>query len=182
MLKKLHSRDDAHAWAWFVRLYAPLVHRWVGSLGIQEPDRSDVAQDVFVALLDKMPSFQHKPGKSFRSWLRAVTLNKCRDLFRRKNRTIEPVLLERIETAEGGDPNPMEESEYRSYLSRKALQMMRECFSETTWRACWAHVVEGRSAREIASELNVTENAVYLARARVLKRLRVEMDGLWDDR
>ncbi len=57
---------------------------------------------------------------------------------------------------------------------------MSNSFSEVTCRAVWEHVAHGRSAAEVAAELGITENAVYLARGRVLKRLRQELDGLWE--
>jgi RNA polymerase sigma-70 factor (ECF subfamily) len=49
-----------------------------------------------------------------------------------------------------------------------------------TVRACWEHVVTGDSAATIAERLDITENAVYLAKSRVLRRLRAELEGLLD--
>jgi RNA polymerase sigma-70 factor (ECF subfamily) len=180
LLRKLRSRADATAWSQFVRLYAPLVHRWVATLGIDEPDRSDVVQDVFVVLLGKMSTFQYDQQQSFRGWLRTITLNKCRDLLRTRRRLTEPLLLERVERASSDDSDFLTQAEYRQSLAGRALSLMRQHFSDTTWRACWLHVAEGRPAKEIAAELGITENAVYLARARVLKRLRAELEGLWE--
>jgi RNA polymerase sigma-70 factor (ECF subfamily) len=57
---------------------------------------------------------------------------------------------------------------------------MQAEFSAATWKACWECVVEGRPAAEVAAELGISENAVYLARCRVLRRLRRELDGLLD--
>ena len=180
LLLKLRSRSEAAAWSQFVKLYAPLVHKWVGAIGIKEPDRSDVAQDVFVVLLGKMSTFQYDPKRSFRGWLRTITLNKCRDRFRARQSSMDPVVRERMERAVQDDSELLTENEYRTHLANSALKLMREHFSDTTWRACWAHVAEGRPAHEIALEFGISENAVYLARARVLKRLRIELEGLWD--
>ena len=180
LLRKLYSRADAEAWSRFVKLYAPLVHHWVGAIGIDEPDKSDVSQEVFMTLLGKMSSFQYDENRSFRGWLRTITLNKCRDLLRSKRRLSEPLLMERIEQASRDESDCFTQREYRNYLAARALNLMKEHFSEATWRACWSHVVEGKSAKIIAMELNISENAVYLARARVLRRLRNELDGLWE--
>ena len=49
-----------------------------------------------------------------------------------------------------------------------------------TWRACWEFVVSDRPAKEVAAELGLTVNAVYLAKSRVLRRLRHELVGLLD--
>jgi RNA polymerase sigma-70 factor (ECF subfamily) len=57
---------------------------------------------------------------------------------------------------------------------------MQSDFQPATWRACWEHVAEGRPAAEVAAELGMTEGAVYVARCRVLRRLRSELEGLLD--
>jgi RNA polymerase sigma-70 factor (ECF subfamily) len=72
------------------------------------------------------------------------------------------------------------EAEYRSYLVDRALQLMKTDFEPTTWQACWSYVAEGRPATEVASELGISVNAVHLAKARVLRRLRRELEGLLD--
>ncbi len=41
-------------------------------------------------------------------------------------------------------------------------------------------MVHGRPAAEVAAELGVTINSVYLAKSRVLPRLRKELEGLLD--
>ena len=73
-----------------------------------------------------------------------------------------------------------EEADYHKYLSIHALKVMQAEFQPTTWKACWEHVVVGRPAAEVAAELGITVNAVYLAKSHVLRRLRQEMAGLLD--
>ncbi len=180
LLIRLRTREDSQAWSRFVKLYTPLVRHWISLLGVESNQINDLVQEVFVVLLGRVSWIAENPPDSFRGWLRTVTLNKCRDHFRRMKRLVEPQLLERIEVAER-DPNEiLTEQEYREFIAQSALHLMRDAFSETTWRACWEHVARGKSAREVAVELGITENAVYLARGRVLKRLRSELEGLWE--
>jgi len=180
LLIRLRSRDDSEAWSRFARLYTPLVHHWVSRLGVESNHADDLVQEVFVVLLGRISLIAMDQPKSFRAWLRTVTLNKCRDHFRRQNRLTEPRLMEQMEIAERDPAAILTEEEYRKYVARAALQLMRDSFSETTWRACWEQVACGRTAAEVAADLGITENAVYLARGRVLKRLREELDGLWE--
>jgi RNA polymerase sigma-70 factor (ECF subfamily) len=112
--------------------------------------------------------------------LRTVTLNKCRDHFRRAARKSEPQFTDQLEIAIEDPTAVLTENEYQAFVARAALELMRDAFSESTWKACWESVVRGRPAREIAQELGTSVNSVYLARGRVLKRLRSELDGLWD--
>ena len=55
---------------------------------------------------------------------------------------------------------------------------MQAEFAPSTWKACWATVVQGRDSGDVARELGISENAVYIARFRVLRRLREELIGL----
>ena len=74
----------------------------------------------------------------------------------------------------------IEEEEYRRYLVRRALGLMQAEFEPATWKACWEFVVHDRPAAEVAAELGLSVNAVYLAKSRVLRRLRAELRGLLD--
>ena len=57
---------------------------------------------------------------------------------------------------------------------------MEADFTPETWQAFWEVTVNGRPAAEVAASLGTTVNAVYLARGRVLRRLRTELAGLLD--
>ncbi|HEY2154472.1 MAG TPA: sigma-70 family RNA polymerase sigma factor, partial [Isosphaeraceae bacterium] len=87
-----------------------------------------------------------------------------------------------VEVDGDGDPpgRAFEEAEYRRRLVLRALQVMKTDFQPATWRACWENVVDGRTAGDVARELGITINSVYLAKARVLRRLHLELDGLLD--
>jgi len=63
-------------------------------------------------------------------------------------------------------------------LIRRALELVRPEFAEHTWQACIQTAVEGRRPAEVAAELEMTVGAVYVARSRVLNRLKSELEGL----
>lgn len=180
LLQQLRSTQNSIAWADFAQIYTPLVYHWVADLAIPAADRNDVVQDVFVVLLHKLPNFQYDVQGSFRAWLRTITIHKARDLIRKKHRKVEPKFFENLDAIQAHDSDRLTEQEYRRYVADAALKLMRQYFSETTWQACWKHVAEGRPAQEVADELGISINAVYLARGRVLHRLRQELQGLWD--
>ena len=74
----------------------------------------------------------------------------------------------------------LDEFEYQSLLLKRALTLIRVDFSEQTWTAFTKVMVEGRSAAAAAAELGMTINAVFMARHRVMTRLRQELGGLMD--
>lgn len=180
LLLRLRTRQDSEAWNRFVKIYTPLVHYWVQGIGVEKSSVNDVVQEVFVVLLGKTSWLVQNRPNSFRSWLRTVTLNKCRDFYRKKGRKTEPKFLEKIEIAEGDPTKILTEIEYQKFVASTALKLMKDSFSEATWTACWKMVVDGKSAKEVSSEIGISENAAYLARSRVIGRLRQELSGLWD--
>jgi RNA polymerase sigma-70 factor (ECF subfamily) len=65
-------------------------------------------------------------------------------------------------------------------LYRRALELMQRDFEERSWQAFWRVVIEGQNPKEVAAQLQMTPNAVYLAKGRVLARLREEFAGVID--
>jgi RNA polymerase sigma-70 factor (ECF subfamily) len=180
LLDQLRTQTDPQAWERFSRLYTPLLYLYGRRLGLQDSDAADLVQDVFLVLVRKLPEFQRQRDKSFRAWLRTIVANKWRDLCRRRNAAHQPRVGGVPEAAGPDDVLEIEEEEYRQYLARRALQVMQAEFQPTTWKACWEHVVEGRPAAEVAAELGISPGTVYVAKFRVLNRLRQELDGLLD--
>ena len=170
-------RSNSIAWHRFVKLYTPLLMHWVGRLGLQENESVDVVQDVMVSLMARLPSFRYDPRQSFRSWLRTVTLNQTRD-FLRKKKVREKHEARQIRVEPNSPQSVFTDQEFSKAIAQRALLLMKEEFEETTWRACWASTVHGQKATEIARDLGISVNAVYLAKGRVLKRLRKELEGM----
>ena len=160
LLERLAQPHDAAAWAQFVRLYTPLLFSWAQRTGLQEADAADLLQDVFAVLVVQMPAFRYQPGRSFRGWLRTVLLNRWRALQRKRR----PALLgaEQLDDlAEPADPEPPGEAEERRQLLAGCLGLLQGEFSPVSWQA-------------------FHQTAVYIARSRILRRLRRELAGLLD--
>ncbi len=180
LLERLRLPQEEKAWERFVELYTPLLIYWARNAGLQTQDAVDLVQDVFVTLLQKLPEFRYDQSKSFRSWLRTIVMNKWRDGQRKVQR--RPAAGEKglSGVADKSGADAFWEREYREQLFRRALEIMKAEFEPATWQACWAVVVEGRSSRDVAKELGMTENAVYLAKFRVMRKLRREFEDMLD--
>jgi RNA polymerase sigma-70 factor (ECF subfamily) len=63
---------------------------------------------------------------------------------------------------------------------QRALKIMQTDFEPTTWKACWEYVVNQRPVKSVAQELGISVSKVYVAKSRVLTRLRQELQGLLD--
>lgn len=179
LLERLRSPADADAWARFVHIYTPFLFHWADRHGLQPTDAADLVQEVFAQLLKALPTFAYDPERSFRAWLFAVVGNKWREL-QRKRRPMPVAGNAPILAALPAVEIDFDAAEYRSYIAGRALALIRREYPEATWKAFWAVVVHGRPAEAVAAEFDMTRNAVYLARGRVLRRLREELAGLVD--
>jgi RNA polymerase sigma-70 factor, ECF subfamily len=181
LLERVKAKDAA-AWEQMVNLYTPLVDHWSLKAGLQEADAADVRQEVFLAVARKVEDFhRHQAGDTFRGWLRRIAQNKVRDHWRKTrgnpmtgSAEAQEQLEQMAAPADGSEESVAEETKI---LYRRALELMRQDFEERRWQAFWRVVMDGREPRDVAAELQMTTNAVYLAKARVLARLREEFAG-----
>lgn len=177
LLERIRNPGEDQAWERFVALYTPFIFGLARKAGADREAASDVVQDVFLQLTRKMADFQYDAQGSFRGWLRTVVLNRLREINRR--RTLPTVFAaDHFDRDDSADIESIEEAEYRRHLLSRALEIMQRDFAPTTWKACWEHVVSGRTAFDVGTELGISEGAVYVAKCRVLQRLREELKGL----
>ena len=181
LLQRLRQPGDTNAWERFVDLYTPLLYFWACRMGLQASDAADLVQDVFATLVQKLPSFDLDEQKNFRAWLRTVTLNRWRDHCRRKAAALRGGNDAELDDLAVPDPaRAVWETEYRQYVLRQALDLLKAEFQAPTWKAFWGLVVEGKPAAAVGAEVGLSTVAVYSAKARVLRRLREEFAGLLD--
>jgi RNA polymerase sigma-70 factor (ECF subfamily) len=176
--------NEGDAWQRFVRLYSPLVYSWAKRCGLPNQDAADVLQEVFHSVAKNITTFRITPTGSFRGWLWAITRNKVRDHFRVSEAT--PVggseMQHRLQEIPEDEPESWStdgESSRVGVVSR-AAELIRGDFEHHTWQAFWRLTVENHVARDIATDLNMSVDAVYQAKARVLRRLREELGGLME--
>ena len=184
LLDRLRSPGDGPAWERLLALYGPTVEGWCRRAGLSAEDAADVCQEVFRSVVRGITAFRRdRPGDSFRGWLYATTRNRVIDFRRRAGRQPQAAggtdahdrLLEL--PAEEPPDSQAAGTEARAVYER-CVRLIRAEFEERTWRAFWAAAVDGRPAAEVAAELGMTPGAVYVAKSRVLKRLREEFGDL----
>lgn len=175
---------DNDAFARIFNLYAGLVFHWCRKSGIAEADAGQVSQEVFLAVSRGLKGFKReKPGDSFKAWLRVVTKSRIADYFRQAPR----------EVGVGGDDNWLlhvsspettestaEDRIETNLVYERATRLIESEFSARDCSAFKLSVIEGLTGEEVARQLEITPNSVYIARCRILKRLRDEFGDVMD--
>ena len=186
LLLRVRDVNDDLAWREFVEIYTPLVYTFCRNRGLQEGDAADVAQEVMRVVSQAMPEFQYDAalGK-FRGWLLQITRHRLCKFFDRQRRAPQAASETTVERFFNQEPSVDEQSrwdeDFRQRLFDWAAEKARTEFQSTTWQAFWLTSVQLVSVKEVAARLGISIGAIYIARSRVIARLRELIETVADD-
>lgn len=179
LLARLLIRDN-ETWRRFAQLYTPLIYGWCRRRGLQPDDAADTVQEVFRAVDRAVRTFERREGGTFRGWLWTITLNKLRNHYNRRARQPEAVggsdALAKLAEIPFDDSAEPDEASGAAVLVRQTLHLIQGEFEPRTWQAFWRTAIEEQAVGDVANSLGISANAVYIARSRVLRRLREELE------
>ena len=189
LLLRLRDPRDERAWGEFAAIYGPLVFDVARRKGLQEADAADLRQEVFRAVVGAIAGFDLDPARgSFRGWLFRIARNRAVNalvaLGRHPRGSGDSAVARLLEAQPdpGTEAEAAEvEAEARRRLFAWAAERVRGEFRPATWSGFWATGVEGRPASEVARELGSTPGAVYVARSRVMARIRQAIAEIQDE-
>jgi RNA polymerase sigma-70 factor (ECF subfamily) len=184
LLRRAILRESG-AWEKLVALYGPLVYDWCRTKGrLQACDAQNVAQEVFLRVSQKLGTFRRDRAEdSFRGWLFAIARNCWRDHYRQGREQASggsegQKRFEQISASSSDETSREEADQEEAALCRRAVELIRGEFSERDWQAFQMVVLDGRPVADVVQALNVSRNVVYLARSRILARLKAEFGEL----
>jgi RNA polymerase sigma-70 factor (ECF subfamily) len=181
LLQRLRDPSADGAWERFIELYTPLIFYWANQRGLATVDATDLVQDVLLTMVQRIGDFDPNGEGRFRGWLKTITVNRAADFRRAQKRRPEAVdATELLTVADFAESDFLDDTEYRRLLVNRTLELLRSAFQTTTWSLARAQLVEGKSARAASEAAGVTLSAAYVAKCRVLARLREELAGLLD--
>ena len=179
LIVRLRDVADVAAWDEFVAIYGPLVYRLALRQGLQAADADDVVQQVFAAVAQSVHHWLEKPQRGrFRGWLLTIARNiAIKTLTRRPRGGIgkggDPGIGALNElAAPDGKVSSQFDLEYRREVYRWAAEQVRDSVATTTWNAFQLTHIEGVAIADAASQLRISVGNVYIARSRVISRLR----------
>jgi RNA polymerase sigma-70 factor (ECF subfamily) len=179
---------DARAWDQLVSLYTPLIQAWLRRQAAPTSDDQDLVQEVLTVVLRRLPEFEHngRPG-AFRAWLRSITVNCLREFWRSKR--LRPLASGGSDFQQWLDQlsdsssvlSRLWDREHDVHVMKRLLERIEPEFAASTWQAFRRVGLEGAEPEVVAREVGISVNAVFIAKSRVLARLRQEAQGLVDE-
>ena len=180
---RLNPADEL-AWGRFIDGYGPLIDAWCRSQGLREADAQDVCQDVLAKLVTALKTFSYDPSRRFRGWLRTIVEHALCDYHReRRNQPArgsgDTRVLELLSQQKAREVLAVRlEDAYDLELFQQALTMVQSKVAPHNWQAFVQNVLEGRSVAETAQMLGLHEGMVYVARCKIKKMLKREIERL----
>ncbi len=186
LLLRIRDAADTEAWQQFVELYGPVLHGWYRHRGLQDADACDLTQEVLQGVAQGASRLQYDPQRgTFRSWLFTIARRRMHDFLERRGRL----------PSSGADTNrfqalavqPLEDEEaawelsYQQHLFSLAAAHVKTCVEPLTWQAFWLTAVKGQSSQKVAKQLQMTIGNVYVAKSRVMARLKQWIEEIQGD-
>jgi len=199
LLRRLQDCDDQASWQEFYRTYADLIFRFAIKAGLSETEAEEVVQETVIGVARKLSGFKYDPTVcSFKTWLLNQTGWRVKDQFRRRDKGAQVFGVPRPDENSGAvsedtqrtstvervpDParNPLEmlwEQDWHQVLIEAAMKRVKE---QTNLKDCQIYdlyVLRRWTPREVAKALGVRVAQVYLAKHRVGRLLKRELDRL----
>lgn len=171
LLDKVRDFDHASAWVEFDRLYRPLLVRYARHWGLSDGEGEEIAQQCLDVVLGQIREFRRK--SSFRGWLRGIAHNKVRQHFRDKHKRAgggDDALAEVADPAEA--PPEVWDRQWEAAHVAYCIDHLGDDFAAHTLQAFELYVVHEMPVEEISRLLGMTPNQIYVAKSRVMKKLR----------
>lgn len=185
LLNSLQASNEPTSWDRLVSMYGPLLKTWLQKYEVQASDADDLVQEVLMAVSKDIALFDHngRPG-AFRTWLRGIMVNRLRNFWRARGQNPQAKADSEVarRLAQLDDPSSgmsqLWNKQHDLHVAQQLLVLAEPNFTAETWTAFTRVAIDGERPDAVAREIGISVNAVFIAKSRVLSRLRQEAAGL----
>jgi RNA polymerase sigma-70 factor (ECF subfamily) len=179
LIVRIQGQRNEQAWTEFVSAYEPFLRTLITRQGVPERHVPDVAQQVLAAIARSVENWRDDGNPaSFRRWVSRVARNVVIKFMTRERRQIGgqggTELLKLLDNV----PEPQDQDAAQAYEYELILwtaEKVRGEFRETSWKAFWATLIEGRPVADVAAELGVSPGSIYMSRSRIMARIQANV-------
>lgn len=173
LLHRAREGKDDMAWHELLTIYAPFVSKVLAGMGFRGADLDDAKQLVFIRLWKGLHNYKRDVKRAkFRTWFARLIRNTAINILRSKNREPRGSSLD-DETYHqpsfiSDDPviEARVEQEWQEYVVELAMERASAKFSGHAIKV-FTMSLEGQSVENIAHELQIKPNTVYILKHRV---------------
>lgn len=189
LLTRLKNWDDQEGWREFFDTYGRLMFSVARKAGFSPTESQDIVQETVISIARKMQGFRYDPqAGSFKAWLMLVVRSRIADALRRRQRRVQTVALGVDTEGAALTDSPTEpaidqfervwEEEWQLHMLQRALECVKERVSARQFQIFDLYVNQGLPLGKITAALGVNAAQVYLAKHRISRLIRKEIQRI----
>lgn len=171
------QRQDERVWREFYERYNPLLMSFGRRFGLSEQDAQDVSQEILIKFSRayQLGKYDRSKGR-LRTWLSVIAKNLIRDFHRRRKNIVvaddgeQTAFLNTI--PDEHDMDTVWETEWQQAILNQCMEEVRARVEPRTMEAFELFALKEWPAKKVAEHLDISENAVFVAKSRVLSHMR----------
>lgn len=187
LLTRLKRTEDQDGWQRFFDTYAGVVHALAVRSGLNQAEADDALQETMLSVAKEMPNFKYDPSRgSFKSWLFQISRRRIADQFRRRVRNQRDGndandLMSEVPDPNGDALTQLWEDEWRENQLHLAVERVKRKVAARQWQMFDLVALQHWPTERICSFLGVNRAQLYMARMRVGRLLKAEIQALSSD-
>ena len=179
LLEELRDFDNEVAWNKLVDCFRSPLLAFAKRMGLLNSDAEDLVQETLIAFASAYRGGKYDPEKGRLSdWIFGISYRQIQNARRTRARHDAP-LARGSENSFPLDELPGREEATRTWNEEWAKSLLANCLRRVrtevepnTYRAFELMTFSKHKAAEVAGELGMTPNAVFLAKHRIVRRIR----------
>ncbi len=193
LLGRMKNEEDQQSWMEFYNTYWKLIYNVARKSGLSDTDSQDVVQETILTVLRKIKEFEYSREKgTFKGWLKVITRSRIMDHWRKTSRQPEKLSNKSNENESSGpdesipDPDGFEleriwEQEWIKNIHSIAMDRVKTQVSAQQFQIFDCYVIKEWSVEEIKNKLNFSSGQIYMAKHRVGKLFKKELQLLMEE-
>ncbi len=196
LLSRLKDWGDRESWHDFFETYRKLIYGTARKAGLTDAEAQDIVQETVISVARNIEGFRYDPAVcSFKTWMLRLTWWRIvNQLKRRQREKAEPAIpdglpashddtdcttpLERIPDPAGINLQAVWDEEWQRNLFSAALERVKRKVNPEQLQVFDLYCIEKWPAQKVARTLGVNLGQVYLAKHRVGRLLKKELQSL----
>ncbi|MBW8039883.1 MAG: sigma-70 family RNA polymerase sigma factor [Planctomycetes bacterium] len=178
VLEELRTSPEAEAWHRFCDHFRPVMVKFAKQLGLSATDAEDAAQEIMLQFFKAFREGKYDREKGrLSNWLFGVAKRVILNL--RGHQPLERLIADKTTGTSFWDliqdDHSIKQSwdaQWRQMVLAKCLDQARREFNPKVFEAFELYAIQDKTVDEVAQRFKMSRNAVYIAKSRVLSRLR----------
>jgi RNA polymerase sigma-70 factor (ECF subfamily) len=186
LLHRLKNWEDQDSWQEFFKIYETLIRDTALKSGLNPTESQEVVQETLLSVAKKIAGFDYDPESgTFKGWLLTIIRRRIVDQFRKRHcasgqRTYlqDPVALETFSDPAGSQLESLWNEEWHQALLEMARSLVKRRVGTLQYQMFDLYAIQQLPMKTVTKRLGVNAARVYMAKYRVTRLLKRELDNL----